>query len=46
MGILRPRIRYIKVEASSKIDGFMHKFGVQCLVIKDVQLNYINLRQL
>lgn len=40
MGILSPRIRYIKIEISSKNDGFMHQFGVQCLVIKHVQLNY------
>lgn len=44
MGILSPKIRYIKIETSSKNDGFMHKSGVQCLVIKDVQLNHINLR--
>lgn len=46
MSILRPRIRYVKIEVSSKNDGFMHKFGVQCLIIKDIQLNYVNLRQL
>lgn len=46
MGILSPRIRYVKIVVSSKNDGFMHKFRVQYLVIKGVQLNYINLRQL